>query len=153
MENENKLRIFFLLNDYQNECEENKDFNELQDILAEVGIRLFMTPLKENQGYFSLTLDKDIYTAKRNRGAGRHLRKATYSDEIYKEVKFTYYDADIVYMMQSMTDKEIAEKIGMPIATYYRHKKRLKEKDSFKNLDLDRLQDKKYLEDQLCSIF
>ena len=49
-------------------------------------------------------------------------------------------------MMQTMKDQEIANKIGMPIATYYRHKKTLKDSYYFKSLDLNKLQDKEYLE-------
>ena len=45
-----------------------------------------------------------------------------------------------------MTDQQIADKIGMKIATYYRHKKKLRESKYFKELDQNRLDDREYLE-------
>ena len=56
-------------------------------------------------------------------------------------------------MMQSMKDKEIAKAIDMPIATYYRHKKRLTDSIAFQSLDPNRLQDKEYLEDNIYGAF
>lgn len=48
--------------------------------------------------------------------------------------------------MQTMMDKEISNKIEMPIATFYRHKQRLKESYYYRSLDLNRLKDKEYLD-------
>ena len=49
-------------------------------------------------------------------------------------------------MMQSLKDKEIAEKINMPIATYYRHKKRLTSSAYYTALDQNKLDDMQYLQ-------
>lgn len=57
-----------------------------------------------------------------------------------------YRYSDVVYMMQTMMDKEIADRIEMPIATFYRHKQRLKESYYYRSLDLNRLKDKEYLD-------
>ncbi|MCI5727793.1 MAG: hypothetical protein MR274_09860 [Clostridium sp.] len=45
-----------------------------------------------------------------------------------------------------MKNQELADKIAMPIATFYRYKKALKESDYYNSLDLNRLRDKEYLE-------
>ena len=96
---------------------------------------------------FSLSVDHNIlgiymkvhdYAAATTRNAGRR----------QSEVKFkggTIFYSDIVYMMQTMTDKEISDKIDMKIATYYRHKKALKESTYFRFLDKNKLNDLEYL--------
>ena len=47
-----------------------------------------------------------------------------------------------------MKDREIAERISMPIATYKRHKKTMKESNYYNSLDLNRLHDEVYLQAQ-----
>ena len=48
-------------------------------------------------------------------------------------------------MKQTMTDAQLCEKIDMKPATYYRHKKELKESDYYKTLDKNKLSDLNYL--------
>lgn len=48
-------------------------------------------------------------------------------------------------MMQIMTDREIAERINMPIATFYRHKKIMKSSSYYKTLDKNKMDDLEYL--------
>ncbi len=44
-----------------------------------------------------------------------------------------------------MKDQDIIEKIKMKPATFYRHKKEMKETEYYKSLDLNRLGDLEYL--------
>lgn len=81
-----------------------------------------------------------------NRYAGRRRKVLQKNPELGYESTNYYRYSDIVYMLKTKKDKEIAEIIGMKIATYYRHKRKMKESDYYKNLDMNRLQDKKYLE-------
>lgn len=152
IKNDKELSISFLTENYENMCNGNEDFAELKDILSEFGINIHMSNL-QGSGFFSLTLNKDIYKSKKTRGAGRHYRKATKPDEEYDDLKITVNKSDVIYMMQSMKDKEIAKAIDMPIATYYRHKKRLTDSIAFQSLDPNRLQDKEYLEDNIYGAF
>ena len=48
-------------------------------------------------------------------------------------------------MMQIMTDRETAERINMPIATFYRHKKIMKSSSYYKTLDKNKMDDLEYL--------
>lgn len=150
MKNENELVFSCLV--YKNTFDDTMDFEEIKNILQEVGVKLSLYE-KGEYGYFGITLDKDIYESKKTRGAGRHYRKATKPDEEYDDLKITVTKSDVIYMMQSMKDKEIAKSIDMPIATYYRHKKRLTDSIAFQSLDPNRLQDKEYLEDNIYGAF
>lgn len=57
-------------------------------------------------------------------------------------VKFS----DVVYMQQIMKIKEIIEKLGMSMSSYYRHDRIMKNTYYYKQLDKSRLNDKAYLE-------
>ena len=48
-------------------------------------------------------------------------------------------------MQQTMKDTEILETTGMTSATYYRHKKAMKESAYYKRLDKTKLNDAAYL--------
>ena len=105
----------------------------MKDALAKVG--------------FSLTLDHNIlgiymkihdYATTTTRNAGRRKSLTRVNDN------FLRY-SDVILMMQTMTDKEISEKIHMKIATYYRHKKAMKESRYFSSLDKNKLDDMEYL--------
>ena len=96
---------------------------------------------------FSLTLDHNIlgiymkihdYATTTTRNAGRRKSLTRVNDN------FLRY-SDVILMMQTMTDKEISEKIHMKIATYYRHKKAMKESRYFSSLDKNKLDDMEYL--------
>lgn len=56
-----------------------------------------------------------------------------------------YKYSDIVYMAQSMNDKELFEYLSMPRPTFYRHKKKLLESSYFEQLDRTRFEDLDYL--------
>jgi len=64
-----------------------------------------------------------------------------------------YAYSDVVLMLQSMTDQEIMEHIGIKYATYYRHKKKLLESEYYKFTDKNRLTDELYLQGEELNIF
>ena len=89
------------------------------------------------------------------RKAGRKRKSAYIPGEVEQhidhrgetwEMNKAYRYADIVYMMQTMKDKDIMSKLNMTQSTYYRRKKDMKNSDYFGNLDKNRLDDKEYLE-------
>lgn len=105
----------------------------MQDALAKVGFTL-----KVEHNSLSMYMNTNTYATTITRNAGRRRSHSRVNDEILRY-------SDVVLMMQTMTDKEISEKIHMKIATYYRHKKTMKESRYFKSLDKNRLDDPKYL--------
>lgn len=115
-----------------------KNYNKMKEALDAVGILLNV----EN-GVLRLSIYQDGYDRKQKRNAGRK-KKRVWKEEDGKCDLYRY--SDIVYMMQFMKDQEIAAKIEMPIATFYRHKKTLKESVYYVSLDLNKLKNKEYLD-------
>lgn len=117
-----------------------KNLQKMQEALHAVGFSLQI-----NDGQLTLSIFSERYNRISNRYAGRRKGYAykESADGIPEEV---YQYSDIVYLMQTMKDQEVADEIGMKIATYYRHKKAMKESSYYKSLDLDRARDKEYLE-------
>ena len=120
-----------------------ENIEKMQKVLKSIGVSLIVTGTE-----LDLVLDPDEFAAKQHRNAGRRAKIKWKKDVTEGSYKYS----DIVYMMQFMTDKEISEKIEMPIATYYRHKKEMKESYYFNSLDLNRLKDKEYLDDHESNI-
>lgn len=127
-----------------------KNFEAVQKALDDVGVYI---SLDDNELY--ITIMEDSYLHKKKRNAGR--RKIIVSDPTAQEeldlyngktltIDRTWKYSDVVFMLQTMTDKQICEKIGMAQATYYRHKRELKNTDYYKLLDQNKLTDKDYLE-------
>ena len=115
-----------------------RNYQKMVEALADVGIYLNI----EEEKLF-LSISQDYYLKSKNRNAGRRKKYAFKS----KNEKFELYKySDIIYMMQTKKDQEVADEIGMKIATFYRHKKILKESKYYSLLDLNRLRDKDYLE-------
>ena len=135
-------RLFYKIISEEYFAEQNKkNFEKMKEALDAVGVML-----KIDNGELTLAIYPEKYIRTKERNAGRR-KKIVWNEESRKKGKYeTYKYSDIVFMMQTMMDKEIANKIGMPIATYYRHKKTLKESYYFNSLDLNKLQDKEYLE-------
>lgn len=117
----------------------HQNYEQIKKLLEEVGVILDV-----DDGKLSLSIFQDTYNEIRKRNAGRR-RNIIFRDENH-DYDHRYTFADIIYMSQSMTDKEICEKIGIPQATFYRHKKRLKDSSYFKSLDRNRLNDMEYLQ-------
>lgn len=111
-----------------------ENIEQMQQLLYDVGVCLDITG-----GEVRISILPERYNRNKGRYAGRR-RSYAKSDTGY------YKYSDIVYMMQSMKDQDIANEIGMPIATYRRHKKVLKQSVYYNSLDLNRLLDKTYLD-------
>lgn len=115
------------------------NFEAVKTALYDVGVYI---SLDDDELYISIMQDRYLRT--KNRNAGRRKKIAASRDSHNNLFLWKY--SDVVLMMQTMTDKEICEKIGMAIATYYRHKKNLKNTVYYKSLDKNKLNDKEYLE-------
>lgn len=122
-------------------AQNEKNLEKMKEALSAVGILLNV-----EDGNLSLSIYPEGYIRTKERNAGRRKKTAWNKEEKSKGIYKFYKYSDIVFMMQSMKDQEIATKIGMPIATYYRHKKTMKESNYYKSLDLNKLGDKEYLE-------
>lgn len=134
-----ELRYKVVLDDLY--CVENeRNFSKMQEALESVGVRL---ELKDDNLKLSFISSKFVRLKSRN--AGRRAKIAFDEKELKEGNYVAYRYADIVLMMQTMKDPDIAVKIGMPIATYYRHKKAMKESSYYNSLDLNRLTDIEYL--------
>lgn len=89
---------------------------------------------------------KPEYHLERNtRNAGRRKTFALQKDKQGDEIDDFYRYSDVVYMMQSKKDDEIMKILGMAPATYYRHKKGMKESEYYKKLDPSKLTNREYL--------
>ena len=122
----------------------NENREAIKKALDDVGF--FMNEL--GNGVVSITLLEEQYSRMKNRGAGRRQKIAHAPSDIPEDFRDKYgmcRFSDIVWMSQTMTDKQISDKVGMKIATYYRHKKKLKESEYYSRLDKNRLQDLDYL--------
>ena len=119
-------------------CNNKENYQKVVDALDAVGVWLNV-----EDGRLTLSIYPESYIRTKDRNAGRRQTIALKKDAGKFEL---YRYSDIVYLMQIKTDQQVADEIGMKIATYYRHKKKLKETKYFKALDRNRLGDKEYLE-------
>ena len=112
--------------------------------------------LKVENGTLTFCIMEEKYNRVKSRKAGRKRKiqadrtkketvKSLYDDSTYERAKIWRY-SDGVYMMQTMTNQQICEKMEMKIATYYRHKKSMRESEYYKQLDRNKLCDKDYRE-------
>ena len=131
-------RLHFMLDSKDKSFEKMniENLEKMQELLSAVGVNLDVTGKD-----LVISILPSVYHQRKSRGAGRRYKCARNDDGI---VCFS----DVVYMMQTMRDQDIADKIGMPIATYRRHKKAMKESSYYQTLDLNRLNDKAYLDQQ-----
>ena len=100
----------------------------INDALKKAGFELQI-----KDGFLTLFFDQSANFITSTRMAGRKPSK-TY-------VKFS----DVVYMQQIMKIKEIIEKLGMSMSSYYRHDIRMKKTYYYKQIDKSRLNDIEYL--------
>lgn len=118
-----------------------ENLKKMKEALEAVGVWLDV-----EDGELRLSIYPEGYVRTKDRNAGRR-KKAAWNQEAQKKGKYELYKySDIVFMMQTMKDQELADKIEMPIATFYRHKKALRESQYYQSLDLNRLREKEYLE-------
>lgn len=136
---ENDLSLHYTVSEKDYFKEQNsQNYDQIKKMLEDVGV---FFSVEEDR--LCLFISTETYNNVKKRNAGRH--KNVFRGENQKNyIHYTY--ADIVFMLQSMTDKEICEKTGIPQATFYRHKKLLKESRYYKSLDTNRLGDKEYLQ-------
>ncbi len=119
----------------------SQNYEQVKKLLEEVGVMLSV----EN-GELSLFVVQELYNVVKKRNAGRHRDILFHQEGGQKDYTKRYDYADIVFMMQTMTDKEICESTGIPQATFYRHKKVMKESGYYKSLNMCRLKDLEYLQ-------
>lgn len=118
-----------------------ENYEKMKEALEAVGIWFDV-----EDDVLNLSIYPEGYIRTKERHAGRR-KKAAWNQEERKKGNYEIYKySDIVLMMQTMKDQDIADKIEMPIATFYRHKKSLKESKYYQSLDLNRLREKEYLE-------
>lgn len=121
-----------------------ENFDAIKKILEDIGIYINND---SDDGIIVISVNGYVCYNKKTRSAGR---RDVHGYVDYRKSRYGFGDvcmySDVVWMLQTMTDKQIAAKIGMKIATYYRHKKALKETGYYKSLDLNRLSDLAYLQ-------
>lgn len=120
----------------------SENLEKMSQVLKDVGVYLFI-----DGDRLSISISPATYHYKKTRLAGRR-EKHIYVDyriDEYGRPDWCRY-SDVIWLSQTMTDRQVAEKLGMKIATYYRHKKQMKESDYYKSLDRNRLSDREYLE-------
>ena len=140
MKNYDECRLLYNVTEEAYARKSNREnYEKMKEALEAVGVYL---SIEDGKLYLSITSGN--YRVVTTRKAGRKKKAAFISKELSGFEVYKY--ADIVYMMQTMKDADIAEKIGMPIATFYRHKKEMKKSVYYKSLDLNRLRDKEYLD-------
>lgn len=135
---DDNLKLHYDVTENEFYKEQNRqNYEQIKKLLIDVGIYFNV----EN-GKLYLSVIRDNYNDIKKRNAGR--RKKAFSDKSQKGYECYHY-ADIVFMLQNMTDKEICEITGISQATFYRRKKELKESKYYKMLDKNRLGDMEYL--------
>ncbi len=137
-----KHPYFFLSFAFRGTVKESQkeEFELLQEALKRVGVRL--ENIEDNECVY-IGLDYDEYVKKTYRGSGGKKKRA------YKDKSYCYKYKDILEMIESgMKDKEIADKIGMPIATYRRHKKKMLESDLYNRYRESKLHFNEYAEQE-----
>lgn len=128
-----KLKLSYEL--AENGKTDNDTYHKIQAALEDAG---FIFSVKNDK--LTIEVLESKYVRNRFRNAGRKPKSVQRKDNF-----LSYRYSDIVCMMQTMTDKEIYGKIGMPSATYYRHKKELMSSNYYKQLDKNKLTDISYL--------
>lgn len=112
-----------------------KSFDTIRELLDRVGVNL-----DKDGDRLSISINPRKYFVAARTYAGRYRSLAYRKDEF---IPYTY--SDIIYMLNTMSNDEVAAKINMPIATFYRHKKRMVNSDYYKTLDPSRFNDIEYL--------
>ena len=140
LEKYNDCRLRYQLSDEEDPYWDlnRRNYKRIKEVLESVGIWF---EVEGNE--LSIGISPEKYIEKKERNAGRSqkviMKKESDSSDYYRY-------SDIVYLMQKKKDQDVADEIGVGIATYYRHKKAMKESLYYKSLDLNRLNDKDYLE-------
>ena len=105
------------------------DLEVMAQLMGDVG---FVMEVKGD--YLSITVDANKLPLVNRARSGRKK----------KETEYRY--SDIMYMLEEMNDKEVAEKIGLPMATFYRHKRTLMNSEYYRAIPPMMRGDRAYLE-------
>lgn len=133
-----RLRLQYRVTEDENIYDINgENLPLIKEALDAVGVYLDVS-----DGVLTLSIMPRPYVRTQNRGAGRRKARSYTQDEGNIGI---YSYSDIIYMSQTMKDQDIIEKIKMKPATFYRHKKGMKETAYYKSLDRNRLGDLEYL--------
>ena len=133
-----RLRLQYRVTEDENIYDINgENLPLIKEALDAVGVYLDVS-----DGVLTLSIMPRSYVRAQNRGAGRRKARSYTQDEGSINI---YSYSDIIYMSQTMKDQEIIEKIQMKPATFYRHKKDMRETTYYKSLDRSRLGDLEYL--------
>jgi len=128
----------------------DQNINELRNALLEKGIFVYVS-----KGLLEITIDtewEERIKIKNPRRAGRK-GKIIFSDEKMinqspygaYETQKPYRYSDIIYLQQTMKDKDIITKIKIAPATYYRKKKKMIASEYYQEIDFDKAHDIEYL--------
>lgn len=120
--------------DTYNKKNNAENFEAMKVALDEVGVCLNI-----KDGKLVIFLNRSKYFRNKTRNAGTKKRR------VQKPDGKAYKYSDIISMSQTMKDVEILKTIGMTTATYYRHKKAMKNSDYYKKVDKTKLSDIEYL--------
>ena len=116
----------------------------LKEALEHVGINL-----KYKGDTLDIEVDSNKYIKACTRYAGPKDKKRKFATNKVGIKGDTVQYSDVIFMLQTMTDKEIMTELNMPYATYYRHKKAMLNSDYYKSLDAN----VEWTEDYLDTIF
>ena len=119
-----------------------ENFEPIRKALEEVGVHLNMSA--DNVLRISIY---DYFYYKKNRKAGRKARPTRNTEipsaSVYDWKYYTY--ADIIHMMQTMTNKEIIQETGIPKSSFYRRMKTLRSSTYYNAIDFTKASDLEYL--------
>jgi len=125
-----------------------ESFEVVKAALAKVGvcIELNENSSREIDSYrLSIKIDPDSYLEANMRFAGPKVKGFRFPDnEFGLSGDYVYY-SDVIFMLQTMNDKEVMDALGIKYASYYRHKKKMLESDYYQMADKNRLMDPDYL--------
>ena len=112
-------------------------YRQMKKALDAVGVSL---TVKNNK--LEIYISPERYGRITSRGAGS---KSKYIFIESNGEKCIARYSDIVFMLQSMTDQEICKALQIKPATYYRHKKKMKESSYYQSLNAAKVRGKDYL--------
>ena len=125
-----------LVKDIDELPEENRArFELVKKTLSELGV-LFEV---ENKTLF-VSINPETYADLTRKTAGRRTRVVKMTGENVSGDGLCRY-SDVLNMLQTMSDKDVCEKLGMSQATYFRHKKKMLENDLVRSVDRHLLKD------------
>jgi len=129
-------------------------FEVIKAALEKVGVNIVLQPVstdRTKQYRFSLSINPDSYLESNMRFAGPKKKGFRFPDNEHGLAGDYIYYSDIVLMLQSMSDTEIMDALGIKYATYYRHKKEMMASLYYEKLDKNKLSDISYLKNEELS--